>query len=152
MSDVVLVEPTVQEHERSDYRPTGRFIRHYLEMLVAMAVGMAALTPLWSLSLAPVGVELADHTPLYAMVMATNMSAGMGAWMRWRGHGWRSIGEMSAAMYVPFAVMLVPYWLGAVTTDGVMLAGHLLMLPAMLIAMLTRRDEYTRAHHAQSHD
>lgn len=152
MSDVVLVEPTVQERERSDYRPAGRFIRHYLEMLVAMAVGMAVLAPLWSLALAPAGVELSDHTALYAMVMATNMSVGMGAWMRWRGHGWRSIGEMSAAMYVPFAAVLVPYWLGGLTADGVMLAGHVLMLPAMLIAMLARRDEYTRAHHAQSHD
>ncbi len=152
MSEVVLVEPTVQERERGDYRPAGRFIRHYLEMLVAMVVGMAVLTPLWSLALAPVGVELADHTAVYTTVMATNMSVGMGAWMRWRGHGWRSISEMSAAMYAAFAVVLVPYWLGSVTADGVMLVGHVLMLPAMLIAMLARRDEYTRAHHAKSHD
>jgi hypothetical protein len=55
-------------------------------------------------------------------------------------------------MYAAFAVVLVPYWLGSVTADGVMLVGHVLMLPAMLIAMLARRDEYTRAHHAQSHD
>jgi hypothetical protein len=151
MSDVVLVEPAVQKRER-DYRPAGRFIRHYVEMLVAMAVGMAVLAPLWSLALAPLGVELTDHTALHAMVMATDMSVGMSAWMRWRGHGWRSVGEMSAAMYVPFAAVLVPYWLGALTADGVMLAGHLLMLPAMVIAMLARRDGYTGAHHAQSHD
>ena len=152
MSEVVLVEPTVRERKRRDLRPAGRFIRHFVEMLVAMAVGMALLAPLWSAVLAPFGVELTDHTGLHAMTMATDMSIGMGAWMRWRGHGWRSISEMSAAMYVPFAAVLVPYWFGALTADGVMLAGHLLMLPAMLVAMLARRDEYAGAHHAQVRD
>ena len=59
---------------------------------------------------------------------------------------------MSAAMYVPFAVLLMPHWLGSLTADGVMLAGHLLMPPAMVIVMLARRDEYTAAHHAPVRD
>ena len=46
--------------------------------------------------------------------MATNMAVGMGAWMRFRGHSWRGIAEMSASMYVPFAVLLVPFWAGAI--------------------------------------
>jgi|RhiMethySRZTD1v2_1073278.scaffolds.fasta_scaffold37320_4 hypothetical protein len=152
MTDIAFAEPTVQETGRRDYRAAGRFAWHYVQMLIAMAVGMAVLMPLWSLALRPTGIELTDHIALHAMVMATDMSLGMGAWMRWRGHGWRSISEMSAAMYLPFALVLVPYWLGALTAVGVMTAGHLLMLPAMLIAMLLRREEYSHAHHAQSDD
>ena len=76
------------------------------------------------------------------LVMATNMSIGMGAWMRFRGHSWPAIAEMSAAMYVPFAVLLVPYWAGAVSGPFLFTAGHVLMLPAMALAMWWRLDEY----------
>ncbi|MHC8503747.1 hypothetical protein ACVGVP_09520 [Pseudonocardia artemisiae] len=40
--------------------------------------------------------------------MATNMTIGMSLWMRYRGHGWRSITEMGASMYIPFIVLFVP--------------------------------------------
>jgi len=33
-----------------------------------------------------------------------------------------------------------------ITSGGLFLIGHLLMLPAMLLAMLHRRAEYTAAH------
>ena len=65
------------------------------------------------------------------LVMATNMAIGMGAWMRFRGHSWRGIAEMSAAMYVPFVVLLVPFWAGAIGEHTLMTWGHVLMLPAM---------------------
>ncbi len=52
-----------------------RFVRHYLEMLAAMFVGMAVLAPLWWLLGAPGGVG-AD-----ADAMATSMSVAMAAWM-----------------------------------------------------------------------
>ncbi|HEV8567746.1 MAG TPA: hypothetical protein VGQ92_11760 [Actinoplanes sp.] len=51
---------------------------------------------------------------------------------------------MSAAMYLPFLVLLIPYWLGVISAGTVMTAGHLLMLPAMFAAMLWRRSDY---HH-----
>jgi hypothetical protein len=31
---------------------------------------------------------------------------------------------------------------------AVMVVGHVLMVPAMVVAMLLRRDEYTRGHHS----
>jgi len=40
----------------------------------------------------------------------------------------------------------VPYWLGAISGGTVMLAGHILMLPSMLAAMLWRRGDYTGHH------
>ncbi len=86
------------------------FVRHYLEMVVAMLVGMFALGPLED----AVWPALFARTDVGVLVMATNMSIGMGAWMRFRGHSWRGIAEMSAAMYLPFVVLLLPYWGGAI--------------------------------------
>jgi flagellar biosynthetic protein FliP len=49
---------------------------------------------------------------------------------------------MSAAMYAPFAVLLVPFWLGDVGAHDLMTWGHVLMLPAMALVMYLRPAEY----------
>jgi hypothetical protein len=119
-------------------RPVWRFVRHYLEMVVAMLVGMYTLGGVEDLVLPSVTVR-AD---VGVLVMATNMAIGMGAWMRFRGHSWRGIVEMSAAMYVPFVALLVPFWAGTIGEHTLMAWGHLLMLPAMGLVMLVRPAEY----------
>jgi flagellar biosynthetic protein FliP len=119
-----------------------RFAGHFVEMIIAMLVGMFTLGPLWSLALP----GLSAYPDAEAIVMATNMSIGMALWMRIRRHSWPRIGEMSAAMYAPYLVLLVPYWLGAVSGEAVMMGGHLLMIPAMLGVMLWRRHEYSGHH------
>jgi flagellar biosynthetic protein FliP len=106
-------------------------------MLAAMVLGMLVLEPLW---------PTIDRNELHALVMATNMTIGMAALMAARRHAWPGIVEMSAAMYAPFIILFVPYWTGLITADGLFLIGHLLMLPAMLLAMLHRRAEYTATH------
>jgi flagellar biosynthetic protein FliP len=123
---------------RSAARKNLRFALHYVEMVLAMLVGMFALAPLWSLA----WPGLSDLPAVDALVMATNMTVGMAAWMRVRRHSWPRIAEMSAAMYLPFLVLLVPYAFGAVSAHGLMMGGHVLMMPAMLAAMLWRLDEY----------
>ncbi|MCE7006642.1 hypothetical protein LWC34_27995 [Kibdelosporangium philippinense] len=113
-----------------------RFARHYVEMLAAMVAGMLLFGPLWPSVPGP---------DVQALVMATNMTLGMGIWMRIRDHSWRAIAEMGAAMYVPFLLLLGPFWLGLLSADVLMIGGHVLMLPFMLGLMLLRRDEYS--HH-----
>lgn len=133
--------------EHATHRPVRRFVRHYLEMLVAMIVGMVVLTPVWEMGLGALGSsDLLDRIEPATMIMATSMSVPMVAWMRYRGHGWAASLEMAASMYLSFAVLFPPLWLGLVSADAVMLVGHVLMLPAMAAAMLLRRDEYTRHH------
>src|SRR4051794_36486233 len=112
------------EPRPSAWRRWWPFTRHFLEMLLAMAVGMVVLDPLWRLVL-PAAL---DHDTTMALVMATDMSIGMGAWMRYRGHGWRPILEMTAAMYVPFVVFFPALWAGAISGDWVIVGGHNLML------------------------
>jgi hypothetical protein len=121
----------------------GHLARHYVEMLITMVIGTIALDPVWHFGLQMVGASHAlDRATVMALVMATDMSLGMGAWMRYRGHAWGPIAEMSAVMYLPFALFLPAVW-GGVMSGSVMLgAGHLLMLPAMLGLMVWRRDEY----------
>ncbi|MFE5671238.1 hypothetical protein ACFQ58_06445 [Agromyces sp. NPDC056523] len=121
------------------HRPSVlRFALHGLEMVIAMVVGMALLGPLWSW----LWPGLPDDVTAQALVMATNMSIGMAVWMRIRGHGLASIAEMSAAMYLSFLVLLPFTWAGLMSPMAFMTAGHVLMVPAMLIAMLRRRREY----------
>ena len=126
-----------------------RFVRHYLEMVVAMAAGMIVLGPVESLLLDPVGwAELRARPELDALVMATNMTVAMVAWMRLRGHGWAAAAQMAVAMYASFVVLFPPLWLGVLPATGLLALGHVLMLVAMAAVMLRRRDEYT-GHHQQ---
>lgn len=123
------------------------FLRHYLEMVVAMVAGMVALGPAWSWVFESLQVTGFFSRPdMAALVMATNMTIAMSALMRYRGHSWRPITEMAAAMYLPFAVLFVPLWMGFISGGTLMVAGHVLMLPAMALAMLLRSDEYTHDH------
>lgn len=115
-----------------------RFARHALEMAVSMVVGMVVLEPVWSFA----WPDLPDNVTAHVLVMATNMSLGMGVWMRIRRHGWAGIAEMSVAMYAPFVVLLPFHWAGALSGMALMTAGHVLMVPAMLVAMWRRRHEY----------
>ena len=123
-------------------RPTWRFVRHYLEMLAAMAIGMVVLG-----AASDALLELPDRTAVTLVEMAICMTLPMVAWMRIRGHGWRLCNEMAAAMLLPTAGMLALLAGGVVTDAGTLLMlEHIVMLPSMLIAMLLRRDEYTRHH------
>ena len=118
------------------------FIRHYVEMLIAMFAGMAVLGG----GVAAAGVDVGP--PAVALLwMATTMSVPMVAWMRYRGHGWAPAWEMTASMFIPsFAAIGFMAW-GIVDEHAAMAIQHVGMFPAMLVAMLMRRDEYSGHHH-----
>ena len=121
-----------------------KFALHFAEMVVAMAVGMVALHPVWTLVLDALGAgSVMDNPYTGALIMATDMTVAMSAWMRVRGHRWRPIAEMGAAMYLPFLALFVPLGLGLISAGALMLWGHVLMLPAMAAAMLLRPSEYS---------
>jgi hypothetical protein len=121
-----------------------RFTVHYLEMVAAMIAGMAILGPLESLVIDAAGWSSAfDRAGVNAMLMATNMTVAMAGWMRFRGHTRTPIIEMSASMFVPFLILLVPLWQEAISERTFVLGGHVLMLLGMFLAMLLRPEEYT---------
>lgn len=128
--------------------PTRNFGRHYVEMLVAMVLGMMVLGPVFALLLGVAGVDVAawdtDAPELVLLGMAFTMSVPMVAWMRYRGHAWARGSEMTASMFLPSFAAIALLWAGLVEdTDALLAIQHLAMLPSMLVAMLLRRDEYT---------
>jgi hypothetical protein len=126
----------------------GYFARHYTEMVAAMFLGMAVLgVPLTGL-LGVAGVDVSDWRTdareLMLLGMAFTMSVPMAAWMRFRGHAWAPVWEMSAAMFIPSFLAIGLLWAGSVENSGTLLAiQHVGMFPGMLAAMLLRLDEYT---------
>jgi hypothetical protein len=132
-------------------RPVRRFVLHYLEMLLAMGIGMMLLYPLWMMlthDADPAGVL--RSTEVESLVMASTMAVPMAAWMRFRGHRWPPTLEMVAAMYAGFVILFPAFWAGALDAAGVLTYGHVLMLVLMLGAMLWRRGEYTGHRHHRS--
>lgn len=131
---------TVHEPTTSKARMVGRFLRHYAEMAIAMVAGMMLLGLVWSAVLPELRFDVDT------LIMAADMTIGMVVWMMVRRHGWASIAEMGAAMFVPFLILLVPYWFGALSEHVVMSVGHTLMFVFMALAMLRRHTEYTQHH------
>ena len=132
---------------------TRHFARHYVEMVVAMFLGMAVLgIPAgWALSaMGSSWSELtADAPALMFLLMATAMTVPMVGWMVHRGHSWRANSEMAAAMYLPTFAMIGVLGGGLLTDVGALLAiEHVAMLLSMLGAMLLRPAEYGRQIHA----
>ena len=119
------------------------FLRHYLEMVVAMFVGMAVLGGAVRGILALAGLEFPTQYPeLTSLEMALNMSIGMVVWMRYRGHAWVSTLEMAGVMFVPSIALFPLLWLGVVSGESLLVIEHMTMLPLMFLVMLRRRNEY----------
>jgi hypothetical protein len=127
---------------------TRHFILHYVEMVVAMFAGMAALGIPAVALLSAAGTSISDlrtdAPALLLLGMAVTMTVPMVAWMRFRGHGWGASNEMAASMFIPTFAAIGLLAAGAVGDIGALLSiQHVAMLPSMLVAMLIRREEYS---------
>ncbi|MEV4319064.1 DJ-1/PfpI family protein [Actinocrispum sp. NPDC049592] len=129
---------TAHEPRTGKARLVGRFLWHYAEMTIAMLLGMLLLGMV---------VPKTGRFGLDTLIMAANMTIGMSVWMAVRRHSRPRIAEMGLAMIVPFVILLVPYWFGAVSQMLVMSLGHTLMFVAMALVMVWRHEEYTHHHH-----
>ncbi|MFC7380793.1 hypothetical protein [Sphaerisporangium rhizosphaerae] len=118
-----------------------RFTLHYVEMIIAMAAGMAVLGFLRSA--AGLDVSHTRHPDLGYLLMAFDMSVGMAVWMRMRRHSWRHTLEMCAAMFAPAVPLFPLLWLGVIDGGALMVLAHLAMLPLMLGVMLLHRSAHT---------
>jgi hypothetical protein len=133
-------------------RSTKHFVRHYIEMVAAMFLGMAVLSPPAGWVMSAFGTSWGDiSTEMMILVMATTMTLPMVGWMAYRGHGTRANAEMSASMYVPAFAAIALLSSGMVTGTGVlMVIEHVAMLLCMAGVMLLRPAEYMRHDgHAQ---
>src|SRR5207249_3206190 len=124
---------TVSSHP-SRGKQVLRFLRHFGEMLLAMALGMVALSVVNGLILVPLGFTyLSDASvEVSTLTMVAAMTIPMVAWMRIRKHSWRLNAEMAASMIVPTLVLIAACSLGLLPRMSLMLGAHVLMVPAML--------------------
>ena len=113
-----------------------------------MLVGMVLVDAAVRGALALVGLQFpAQYPELAALEMAFDMSVGMVAWMRHRGHRWASTLEMAGAMFASAAALFPLLWLGVITGDSLLVLEHLVMFPLMYLVMLRRRAEYGGSSH-----
>jgi hypothetical protein len=111
-----------------------------------MWIGMVVGGVLFRAVLAAFGATITEvrvqYPALAVLVMGVNMTVPMVAWMRHRGHGWRSSAEMAAAMLapaIPVIVLLRSEVIGFAAVCGLYCA---VMMVAMLVLMLYRRSAY----------
>ncbi len=121
---------------------TFGFLRHLLEMTLAMVVGMIAGAAVF---LTAVGTTLdqalLQHPVPFTLVMAFSMTVPMVVWMRHRGHAWKPCSEMAAAMVVP-AIPLICLRLTHVIGGPICGFYCAATILAMVLVMLYRRSEY----------
>ena len=157
MTDPAMLPATTQSADparrsnRARRTPVRTFTRHYVEMVVAMVLGMVVLGTALAAPLELAGVEVSswdrDAPALLLLGMAFVMTVPMVAWMRHRGHGWAPAADMTAAMFLPSFAAVGLLWAGLETdTHALLMIQHVAMGPAMLVAMLLRRHEYIGHH------
>jgi hypothetical protein len=156
--EIHSVEHAQQGATAQDYRQqlltvfsrSGRFVLHFLEMLVAMMVGMGVFHLL-------TGKPEAAYRVLWYAGMELSMIPPMVALMLYQRHGWRSSVEMAGAMLVGPAFFLACAQLGlhnyipGLSRQTLFVLADATMFLGMLGAMLYRRDMYTGPH-AGHHD
>jgi flagellar biosynthetic protein FliP len=125
----------------------GRFLWHFVQMLVAMMVGMGIFHVL-------TGKPSEAYLVLWYAGMELSMIPTMVALMLYQRHGWRHSAEMAAAMLIGPAVFLACAQLGwhnyipGFTRNTLFGLANATMFLGMLGAMLYRREIYTRSHAA----
>lgn len=128
---------------------TGYFIRHFLEMCLAMCIGGIPLIILFFVGAANIGYPgLLEHSPeLSVLVVGFILSLPMTAWMRYRDHEWQPTLEMASTTIV-LAILLVGLgWFGILAKSNLFEWMTRLACPVMIIPMLFRLDIYA-GHHA----
>jgi flagellar biosynthetic protein FliP len=112
-------------------------------MALAMVIGMIASAAIFVTAVGTtVDEALRQHAVLFVVVQALGMSVAMVAWMRHRGHGWRSCAEMAGAMVVP-AIPLIALRLAGTISGPICGAYCALSIAAMVLVMFYRRSDYT---------
>jgi hypothetical protein len=118
------------------------FIRHVLEMGLAMMVGMMVSAAIFLSAVGMTAAEaMREHAVLFVALQALGMTVAMVAWMRYRRHNWRSSSEMAAAMVVP-AIPLICLRLLDVISGPICGLYCLVTVVAMVALMLYRRSDY----------
>ncbi len=149
-TDVRYTNGLMNGQLRSATASVGRFLLHFVQMFVAMMIGMMPYHAIFGK--APVGNPI-----LWYAGMELSMIPGMVVLMLYQRHGWRHTAEMAGAMLIGPAIILTCAQFGwhtyipGLELNTLLGLSDLTMLLGMLAAMLYRRDMYTRPHAGHQH-
>ena len=125
--------------------PRFHFVRHLLEMMVAMWIGMPLGRVLFAAIYGSGSNEaVLRHDVAWTLVMALAMTVPMVAVMLYRGHSRRSAGEMAAAMIAP-ALPFLGLEIGHLISGPIAGPYMCVSMLAMLALIVYRRREYKTA-------
>jgi glucose-6-phosphate-specific signal transduction histidine kinase len=143
INDIEQVSQGTQS--RGALASTWTFIRHLLEMCLAMCIGGIPLIILFFVGAAKIGYpDLFQQSPtLSVLVVSFILSLPMVAWMRFRGHDWRSTLEMASTTIVLGVLLVTLSWLGILPESSLFELLTRFACPVMLIPMFFRLDLYT---------
>lgn len=141
-TSATVVSPAPRPRPR---RVTRSFVRHYVEMVLAMFAGMVVVgipvEGVIALTGADAVARAIDGPIAAGTVMCAYMVAGMAGWMAYRRHSLRQNVEMNLAMVSPMALLVPLEIVGSIDGPALMLWLHALMFLAMWIYMLWRPME-----------
>ena len=122
MSTTITSKPT-------PLRQTVRFLWHFVEMVLAMELGMFVFGIVNGAILIPRGfLYLTGQIPeAHLLAMAFSMTVPMVAWMWFRRCGWARSAEMAGVMFVPAALLIGVCWLGLCPRTALLPVYHNLM-------------------------
>jgi len=132
---------------------TGYFIWHFVEMCLAMCIGGITLNVLFFLGAAQLGYpDLTERYPEFSiLIIGILLAMPMTAWMRFRGHEWRSTLEMASTSIILAILLIGASWLGVIPKSDMLEWIKRLACLVMLIPMLFRLDLYTGHHAGHNH-
>ena len=126
-------------------RPRFHFVRHLVEMMVAMWIGMPLGRVLFAVIYGSGSNEaVLQHDVAWTLLMALAMTVPMVAVMLYRGHSRRSAGEMAAAMIAP-ALPFLGLKIGHLISGPIAGPYMCVSMLAMLALIVYRRREYQTA-------
>jgi hypothetical protein len=138
---------TIDAGISSDSGTKGAFVRHFVEMLLVMFLGMGLMEGAAHLVFAATGGSLSDQPASFRVaLMGVSMTAPMVVWMTYRGHPRARNAEMAASMLVPTVAAAALAGAGALQVGAALGLQHAVMIPAMLGVMLWRYDHYSQPH------
>ena len=147
MTDTGATFTRVLHGPRSDTpgAQVGRFTWHYVQMVIAMGVGMWPFAGICDALGRP---NLSSDSPnAYAIWMTLAMLVPMIGWMRVLGHSWERTAEMSAAMGVPVVIAVAGSVAGVLPDNAAINAMDVFMFAGMFLAMAFRWSEYAGSCH-----
>jgi hypothetical protein len=126
----------------------GHFVLHYVEMCLVMCIGGITLNILFFFGIAQLGyTNLPERYPeLSILIIGILLALPMAAWMRFRGHDWRTNLEMSGTSIILAVLLIGAASLGVIPKSDMLEWIKTLACPVMLIPMLLRLDLYTGSH------